>query len=35
MVPIPEGSEAYSEDSGSTDYGDPQNKYDQPIELNS
>ncbi|KAL2256529.1 hypothetical protein VTK26DRAFT_1531 [Humicola hyalothermophila] len=33
MVPIPEGSEAYSEESGPTDYGDTQDKYDQPVEL--
>ncbi|KAK4193384.1 centromere protein V [Podospora australis] len=30
MVPIPEGSETYSEDSGHTDYGRTQEALDQP-----
>ncbi|KAL2017669.1 hypothetical protein VTK56DRAFT_1883 [Thermocarpiscus australiensis] len=30
MVPIPEGSETYSEDSEHTDYGDTQEALDQP-----
>jgi hypothetical protein len=33
MVPIPEGSEAHSEESGYTDYGDSQEVLDQPGEL--
>ncbi|GAB1310201.1 Glutathione-dependent formaldehyde-activating enzyme [Madurella fahalii] len=33
MVPIPEGSETYSEDSGHTDYGDSQEVLDQPTGL--
>ena len=30
MVPIPEGSETHSENSGSTDYGSSQEFLDQP-----
>jgi hypothetical protein len=30
MVPIPEGSETHSEESGFTDYGDVQEELDQP-----
>lgn len=30
MVPIPEGSEAHSEESGYTDYGGTQEALDQP-----
>jgi hypothetical protein len=30
MVPIPEGSETHSEESGYTDYGDTQEELDQP-----
>ncbi|KAL2130398.1 hypothetical protein VTI74DRAFT_6526 [Chaetomium olivicolor] len=33
MVPIPEGSETYSEDSGHTEYGDSQETLDQPTGL--
>jgi hypothetical protein len=33
MVPIPEGSETYSEESGPTDYGVAQEELDQPTEL--
>ncbi|KAK3904749.1 centromere protein V [Staphylotrichum tortipilum] len=33
MVPIPEGSETYSEDSGSIDYGETQEVLDQPTGL--
>lgn len=33
MLPIPEGSEAYSEESQSTDYGDVQEALDQPTGL--
>jgi hypothetical protein len=33
MVPIPEGSETYSEDSGPTDYGGSQDGLDQPVGL--
>jgi len=33
MVPIPEGSEAYEEESDRTDYGDTQDLLDQPVEL--
>jgi hypothetical protein len=33
MVPIPEGSEAHSEESGFTDYGSSQETLDQPTEL--
>jgi hypothetical protein len=33
MVPIPEGSETYSEDSGPTDYGETQEVLDQPTGL--
>ena len=33
MVPIPEGSETHSEESGYTDYGAMQEELDQPGEL--
>ncbi|KAI9171839.1 hypothetical protein HJFPF1_01330 [Paramyrothecium foliicola] len=33
MVPIPEGSESHSEESGYTDYGDSQEVLDQPSDL--
>lgn len=33
MVPIPEGSETHSEESGYTDYGRTQEELDQPGEL--
>lgn len=33
MVPIPEGSETHSEESGYTDYGQAQEALDQPGEL--
>ena len=33
MVPIPEGSETHSEESGFTDYGSTQEELDQPGEL--
>ncbi len=33
MVPIPEGSETHSEDSGYTDYGETQEMLDQPTDL--
>ncbi|KAF4953845.1 hypothetical protein FGADI_5637 [Fusarium gaditjirri] len=33
MVPIPEGSEAHSEESGYTDYGSTQEELDQPGDL--
>lgn len=33
MVPIPEGSESYSEESDYTDYGDSQEFLDQPGDL--
>lgn len=33
MVPIPEGSETYSEDSGHTEYGESQEALDQPGSL--
>lgn len=33
MVPIPEGSETHSEESGQTDYGGTQEELDQPGEL--
>ncbi len=33
MVPIPEGSETHSEESGLTDYGDMQEALDQPGDL--
>jgi hypothetical protein len=33
MVPIPEGSEAHSEESEYTDYGSPQGSLDQPLYL--
>jgi hypothetical protein len=33
MVPIPEGSETHSEESGYTDYGSTQEELDQPGDL--
>lgn len=33
MVPIPEGSETHSEESGPTDYGSLQEELDQPGDL--
>jgi len=33
MVPIPEGSETHSEESGYTDYGNLQEELDQPGDL--
>ncbi len=33
MVPIPEGSESYEEESDYTDYGDTQDMLDQPVDL--
>jgi len=33
MVPIPEGSETHSEESGYTDYGHLQEELDQPGDL--
>lgn len=33
MVPIPEGSETYSEDSQRTEYSDSQAGLDQPTDL--
>lgn len=33
MVPIPEGSESHSEESGWTDYGQAQETLDQPTVL--
>ncbi len=33
MVPIPEGSESHSEESGHTNYGDLQEMLDQPTDL--
>jgi hypothetical protein len=33
MVPIPEGSESHSEESGWTDYGQAQETLDQPTGL--
>lgn len=33
MVPIPEGSESYEEESDYTDYGETQDILDQPVDL--
>jgi hypothetical protein len=33
MVPIPEGSESYGEESDYTDYGETQDLLDQPVDL--
>ncbi|KAH8906278.1 glutathione-dependent formaldehyde-activating [Coniochaeta sp. PMI_546] len=33
MVPIPEGSESYEEESDYTDYGETQDLLDQPVDL--
>jgi hypothetical protein len=32
MVPIPEGSESHSEESGYVDYGESQEMLDQPLD---
>jgi hypothetical protein len=33
MVPIPEGSESFEEESDYTDYGETQDLLDQPVDL--
>jgi hypothetical protein len=33
MVPIPEGSESYEQESDFTDYGETQDLLDQPVDL--